>query len=225
MYVREWGEGDKIALLIHGLASSSGTWEKLAEDLMNEGYHVYAPDLPGHGNSPRLETYSIQSWSETLTERFPNAHLLIGHSIGALIATNIRNTLKPARTILIDPVYRLPAGKSFLILTQLGFRISLLQWARNKRNPEQARLEILKWDQKSVKALRTLTQLPKPDHTTLILRARGSYIAPLRVLKALKNTKILTVASGHNIHRDNYPALQAALQEFLQIKIATTAII
>lgn len=225
MHVREWGEGERIALLIHGLGASSKTWEKLAEDLADQGYHVYAPDLHGHGDSPRQETYSIQSWSEILTTQYPTVDLLVGHSLGALIATKIRNTLTPHQTILIDPVYRLPAGKNALILTQLGFKLTLQRWAKNKRSSEQTREEILKWDRKTVKALRTLTQLPKPDDTTLILRAKNSYIAPLSAFKALSKAKILTIQSGHNIHHENYPAVQAALKEFLHIKPALPAII
>lgn len=49
---RESGPADgPLVLLIHGVASQSATWEAALPFLGGQGWHVLAPDLPGHGGS------------------------------------------------------------------------------------------------------------------------------------------------------------------------------
>jgi len=43
-----------LALLIHGVTSSSRTWWRLAPELVRQGFRVLAVDLRGHGASPRV---------------------------------------------------------------------------------------------------------------------------------------------------------------------------
>jgi pimeloyl-ACP methyl ester carboxylesterase len=56
---RSWnGTGDgggPLALLIHGVTSSSRTWWRLAPELARRGYQVLAVDLRGHGSSPPVD--------------------------------------------------------------------------------------------------------------------------------------------------------------------------
>src|SRR5262249_11181288 len=65
--VREWGTGDRTAVLIHGITSDSGSWWRFGPDLAARGYHVLAPDLRGHGLSPRGE-YGPEAWAGDLHE-------------------------------------------------------------------------------------------------------------------------------------------------------------
>jgi 2-hydroxy-6-oxonona-2,4-dienedioate hydrolase len=47
--VFEAGAGGKTMLLLHGLTSRADRWTGCIEALAAAGYHVFAPDLPGHG--------------------------------------------------------------------------------------------------------------------------------------------------------------------------------
>lgn len=52
---REWGTGDRLALLVHGIMSDHRSWRSVGPALAGRGYRVIAVDLRGHGASPRGE--------------------------------------------------------------------------------------------------------------------------------------------------------------------------
>lgn len=78
------------------------------------GYYVIAPDLLGHGFSPRSNSYKLEDFashiaSTTLTEAV-RPHLVVGHSLGCLVAcalkqlhTNSSSLGLVERVVLIDP--------------------------------------------------------------------------------------------------------------------------
>ncbi len=53
------GQGAPV-ILIHGLAASCYDWSALLPALAFAGYRAYAPDLIGHGKSPKPE--SVESY-------------------------------------------------------------------------------------------------------------------------------------------------------------------
>ena len=106
------GYGDDTVVLIHGVGMRIEAWapqiERLAED-----FRVIAVDLPGHGFSaplgqpPKLQNFV--SWFETLLDELRlGAVNVIGHSMGALIATGIVATApeKVKRVALLNGVHR-----------------------------------------------------------------------------------------------------------------------
>ncbi|WP_114241443.1 alpha/beta fold hydrolase [Dyella sp. C9] len=86
----EGGKGPTL-LLLHGFDASKEVWLKQME-LLTPHFHVIAPDLPGWGESTRVDgaSYNIdaqasrlQAFVETLgLQRF----VLVGHSMGGAIA-------------------------------------------------------------------------------------------------------------------------------------------
>jgi pimeloyl-ACP methyl ester carboxylesterase len=88
----EWGAPDRAPLLLlHGGRSSArGTWSQTAPSLAR-GYHVYAPDHRGHGESswdPEAR-YTVTSFVADLERLLDHLSLdrvsLVGHSMGAFI--------------------------------------------------------------------------------------------------------------------------------------------
>lgn len=86
----EGGEGPTLVLL-HGFAASKEVWLKQAE-LLTPHFHVIAPDLPGWGESSRVDgaSYNIDAQASRLAAfvealRLPR-FVLIGHSMGGAIA-------------------------------------------------------------------------------------------------------------------------------------------
>jgi haloalkane dehalogenase len=52
MAYRDAGDGDRVALLLHGYPASSYMWEPVLGALVGAGWRALAPDLAGFGDSP-----------------------------------------------------------------------------------------------------------------------------------------------------------------------------
>ena len=79
-----------VVVLIHGITSSSATWEPVIPALA-EHAHVIAPDLLGHGDSDKPQTdYSLGGFASHLRDLLD--HLghervtIVGHSLGGGVA-------------------------------------------------------------------------------------------------------------------------------------------
>jgi pimeloyl-ACP methyl ester carboxylesterase len=89
---RKAGEGPAI-LLIHGITSSSDTWDRVFEPLA-ERFTVVAPDLIGHGQSakPRGD-YSMGAYASGLRDLLVALEIdsatFVGHSLGGGIAMQL----------------------------------------------------------------------------------------------------------------------------------------
>ncbi|MEP7190266.1 MAG: alpha/beta hydrolase, partial [Roseiflexaceae bacterium] len=55
----EWGERGAPLLLLHGITSSARGWWRVAPEIVALGYHVYALDMPGHGQSQLADVHQI----------------------------------------------------------------------------------------------------------------------------------------------------------------------
>jgi pimeloyl-ACP methyl ester carboxylesterase len=109
-------DGRPLALLLHGITSSSRTWWRFGPALAERGYEVLAADLRGHGASPRSErplgpADLAADVAETVAAHLGGARgdgdaavdLLVGHSLGALVSLALL-ALRPrfARRLLLE---------------------------------------------------------------------------------------------------------------------------
>jgi pimeloyl-ACP methyl ester carboxylesterase len=82
--------GLPVLLLVHGLTSSSATWEPVLPELARRA-HVIAPDLLGHGESdkPRAD-YSLGAFATSLRDLLEqlghDSATVVGHSFGGGVA-------------------------------------------------------------------------------------------------------------------------------------------
>ena len=82
-------DAENIVILIHGTGAHKRWWDPIAP-LINRNCTIFAPDLPGMGESGHRTEYNFEGFSEALMgilhqEKVVNAHqkiLLIGHSLG-----------------------------------------------------------------------------------------------------------------------------------------------
>ena len=90
-YVQQ-GAGSPV-ILIHGIAASLHDWDDLIPALAGSGHACFAPDLLGHGDSPKPDSRSYHmewlvghfcNWMQSL--RLTEPAVLIGHSLGGYIA-------------------------------------------------------------------------------------------------------------------------------------------
>lgn len=82
------GHGPTV-VLVHGLGSSARHWLPLARDLARD-HRVAFVELPGHGLAPMELPFSIEqaafALDRALAEQGPGPVVLVGHSVGGLVA-------------------------------------------------------------------------------------------------------------------------------------------
>ncbi|MFL6118376.1 alpha/beta fold hydrolase [Actinophytocola sp.] len=78
--------GEPVLLLLHGLGATGEVWDGLLQ--RNWEGEVIAPDLPGHGRSPRLDTYSFEAMAASVAAVVPTGRqvVVLGHSLGGVLA-------------------------------------------------------------------------------------------------------------------------------------------
>ena len=78
------GEGTPVVLL-HGWGLHAPVWDGLAAGLAHR-FQVHVADLPGYGDSPLCEPYSVPAIAQALARTMPRACGVVGWSLGALVA-------------------------------------------------------------------------------------------------------------------------------------------
>jgi pimeloyl-ACP methyl ester carboxylesterase len=107
LYVAEWGQGTRTAVLVHGMSDDHSTWWQVAPFLAAQGFRVLAPDLRGHGRSPRSDRYLLADYADDLVQCLPSdVEILLGHSLGALAVGMVAPALAPRSIVYLDPPWR-----------------------------------------------------------------------------------------------------------------------
>lgn len=114
------GEGPAV-VLVHGIASSSATFQHVVP-LLKDDHRVVAIDLLGFGGSPAPmdSDYSVDEHVRSLEAtiaalHLPKHYVLVGHSMGALIATRLalRQARRVRALVLVSPpIYLHPSELS-----------------------------------------------------------------------------------------------------------------
>jgi pimeloyl-ACP methyl ester carboxylesterase len=101
------GNQGRPIVLVHGITESSATWARLAADLARD-HRVLVVDLRGHGASDRAAPYDPMTFAEDLHAAVVAAGfdlsscLVIGHSLGGLVATVYAGMFPCAAVINVD---------------------------------------------------------------------------------------------------------------------------
>jgi len=107
-------------LLLHGITSSARGWWRVAPELVALGYHVYALDMPGHGQSQLMDEHQIQQIAGRIGQALDELRLakpvVIGHSWGGAVALELAAAITVARVTLVDPLLALTSERGALRL-------------------------------------------------------------------------------------------------------------
>jgi pimeloyl-ACP methyl ester carboxylesterase len=86
--VHEGGSGEPLLVLLHGLGATSDVWGRWLPLLARRwpGRWI-APDLPGHGGSPPLATYTFDGFAGAVAGIVqPGSRIVVlGHSLGGVV--------------------------------------------------------------------------------------------------------------------------------------------
>ena len=90
---RRAGQGGPVLVLLHGIGSASGSWVAQL-DALSATHTVLAWDAPGYGQSeplpdsqPTAHAYAQRLWAWLDALGLHESLTLVGHSLGALMAT------------------------------------------------------------------------------------------------------------------------------------------
>lgn len=117
--IHEYGNPDaRTVLLLHGVTDAGTSWPDLVEH-WSDDWHVLAPDLRGHGQSPRFTEDQLDASPEVLLADVlevlaaqPEPVALVGHSLGGFLALRAALT-RPDKIwalVLEDPAR--PSGRT-----------------------------------------------------------------------------------------------------------------
>ena len=84
----EFGQGPTIVFL-HGMGSSRLAWLPTAKKLL-AGHHVVMMDLPGHGDSPLPDPFSLNAAAEAIAQGLAaqraESTIVVGQGVGGMLA-------------------------------------------------------------------------------------------------------------------------------------------
>ncbi|WP_314245308.1 alpha/beta fold hydrolase [Streptomyces kutzneri] len=229
LHTQTWGEGDRVALLIHGIMADHRTWRRVGPALADHGYRVIAVDLRGHGASGRGE-YSPELFADDVVETLPaGAELAIGHSLGGLTLSLAADRLRPARAVFSDPAFHLAAPAEgfgpellaqFKTATKEQIRAMSPRWEEVDVDIELETLSV--WDERTALSLAPLVGAdlmpPAAVVPSLVQLADPSVLIDEERTQLLKirGFEVRSVAgAGHTIHRDDFDGFMASLEGWL----------
>src|SRR5688572_7244206 len=89
LFVRESGSGSPL-IILHGLFGMSDNWMTMAKRFAENNFHVFAPDLRNHGQSPHSDEWNFRVMAEDIFELIRDKNIdrasVIGHSLGGKVA-------------------------------------------------------------------------------------------------------------------------------------------
>jgi lipase len=119
LHVHDWGAADAPPLVcLHGVTSWGGRFRRLAEERLG-AFHVFAPDLRGHGVSDWEPPWNLGAHTDDLVDTLDALHLgrvdVVGHSFGGRLALELaaRRPERVGRLVLLDPAVWVPPPIAF----------------------------------------------------------------------------------------------------------------
>jgi pimeloyl-ACP methyl ester carboxylesterase len=240
--VRTWGpEGAPECLLLHGITSNAGSWTSVGPELARRGLRAIAPELRGHGESPRGEDYQTATLVQDLLESVPaEPALVVGHSFGGYLAqwAILRGLLRPRSTLLEDPVSVQPNQESPLAsldTDEHGIERSVAgilarepRWSGVDAAWKVLSLEQVDWDGARRAFAGNAPWDLRADAVTVARQAPTIWVVPgvsrfvpepdvtaLRL--AVGDDRVVVVPDvGHSIHRDDLPLFLSVVTGLLQ---------
>ena len=229
--------GDKTALLLHGMATDSYVWHAAETALHFRGYNTLTLDLSGHGDSYHQERYSFYGWIHEIMDTidpYPNIDCVVAHSLGGLLAAGVDSQIGVSKMLLIDPLLHVPSDIMQWMVKKVIFK-------RQNASLEQMRAEhpswpdpiihhsvssLTKWDPRTLHALIAEDGwdiasrfLERKNHAeTLLLKPKHSFLIPISYIPELeqRGVTVQTVAhAGHSLHLDNQRVFLDAIENLV----------
>jgi len=126
LYYEEYGNGEKVIILLHGFLSSSKMWKNNYIPYLMKRYKIYTIDLRGHGNSNEVKTgCNLQQMADDIYQfvilKNIDKCILAGMSMGGAIAIQFAINVpdKIESLILMNPGPGSLFSKGFSIISPI----------------------------------------------------------------------------------------------------------
>lgn len=215
IHQQTFGKGKPI-VLVHGWAMHSGIWRDFARQLA-QNYQVTCIDLPGHGRSEKIDSFTLERISDALVNAVSDENSCwLGWSLGATVVLDIARRF-PER---VNSLVLLAGNPSFTQTQQWpGMNVGLLDAFADKLNEDcqSTLVRFLSLQVKNLPDYKTLlrnmksaiTECDAPDYETLqggleILKhadlrpALSDTSVPVSVILGTRDT-LVPVRAGQNM--------------------------
>ncbi|MYT27900.1 MULTISPECIES: alpha/beta hydrolase [unclassified Streptomyces] len=228
LHTHEWGTGDRIAVLIHGIMSDHRTWHRVGPALAARGYRVLAVDLRGHGRSPRGE-YAPELFADDLVDTLPaGVEVALGHSLGGLALALAVERLRPRRAVYSDPAWSTGPRRDVDPAAFVTFKKAdpgVVRYFNPRWDDADVEIELATladWDTGTALALsegRLRDRTPeRPVVPSLVQLAGEGFLFTEEAGKELagRGFEVRTVhGAGYTIHRDDLTGFLAGLEGWI----------
>ena len=233
--VHETGAGPRTAVLLHGIMSDHRAWHRVSGELVEKGFRVIALDLAGHGGSPRSRRYSPAAWADDVVETLQplltrRPDVIMGHSLGALVASMVADRLAPRAAVYVDPAFAFPRGLRGVVMKLLFAvaprprRGALVRW-NPKWSASDVDIELATlrdWDKRTILGLARTRPLAPPARLTapsLVVLAEKSLLITDAVASGLRRlgmTVVTVPGTGHAVFRDEHARFMDVVERWLR---------
>ncbi len=232
-----WGDGPRRALLVHGASSSAEVWWRLGPELAALDFTVVAPDLRGHGSSPRNGDWSLAGYRADLLALGGGWDVALGHSLGGLlvVAAQAADPQFARALVLEDPALRFDVTAGFLdgLVEEFAAPVTFERLAAARPHWDRRDVET------KVRALRavgsdairaTFEAIGDTDAWPLLAELHLAVLVvggdpaldamvtdeDIAQAGALPHVRALAIPeASHSVHRDAYEALWTEIQGFV----------
>ncbi|MEO6957533.1 MAG: alpha/beta hydrolase [Antricoccus sp.] len=216
---RELGDRrDPAIVLVHGLFSSSRSWDQIGPELAAGGRWVIMPDLRGHGESAKAASYRFSDLAADLGSLLDHLELsvvdLVGHSLGGQVVSQIAQQQPDrVRTLVLEdapppPVLgdrykgpglrELPVRSRVMLVTFLALRY---RWVKRHVDINMAKSILAEFRRPDPQWWTDLAKIAAP---TLILHGGPESHVPGRRLSDMTalivRSEMVTLPVGHRVH-------------------------
>jgi pimeloyl-ACP methyl ester carboxylesterase len=107
-HLLEWGDGERVVLLLHGFLEHAHVWELIGPRLADAGLHVYALDWRGHGDSEWVGAGGYYHFADYVADldgivrALGGRAALVAHSMGGNAALLYAGTAPERVTALVS---------------------------------------------------------------------------------------------------------------------------
>lgn len=234
LHFEEWGDGPRVAVLLHGFMGSAEGWWRVGPALADQGFRVLALDLPGHGLSPADHALTVERAgahiAETVAAHTGRVDLAIGHSFGGLLLSQSLRALAPAAAVYVDNPFSVTGGEdeatsrayyetAVATRTVLHLRESRPSWSETDREVEERAAQ--RFDIETAVALDASpggTWLPNVPPRSLVIRAEPSRFVSDTQAESLRHdgADVHSIPdAAHSVWYSHFDYFMAALETWM----------